>query len=252
MIAEAAIGGADIVVLPEIFNSPYQAKLFPLYAESFPGPTTDFLAKTARQNKVCIVGGSIIEKDQDNRLYNSSFVFDGQGNLLGRNRKLHLFDIDIPGKVSFKESDTLTPGQEITVINYKDICLGLMICYDIRFPELARIMALQGAQIIVVPAAFTYTTGAAHWEFTMRCRAVDNQVFVVAASPARESASNYQVWGHSMIVNPWGDIVAQLGEEEGILWGQLNLAQIHQVRNELPLLRHRRTDLYQITRQSPI
>jgi len=246
MIEEAANNGADIIVLPEIFNSPYQAKLFPEYAEPFPGPTTNFLSRMARAYQVCIVGGSIIEKDDKDHIYNTSYVFDDKGDLIGKHRKMHLFDIDIPGKVTFKESETLDAGNNIVVCQYKSVKFGLMICYDVRFPEMARAMALEGAHMIIIPAAFTFTTGSVHWDLSMRCRAVDNQVFVIAASPARDAASSYKVWGHSMVVDPWGTVIAQAGAEEEVLHAKIDLTTIDRVRNELPLIKHRRTDLYNL------
>ncbi len=246
MIKKSAQIGAELIVLPEIFNAPYQASLFPSYAESYPGPTTDFLAEAAKKNGVCIVGGSIVERDHNGKIYNSSFVFDEKGKLIGRHRKIHLFDINIPGHISFKESDTLTTGKKISVINYKSICFGLMICFDCRFPELARAAALEGAQLLIIPAAFNLTTGPAHWELLMRSRAVDNQLYVIAASPARNMEASYQAWGHSMIVDPWGTIIGEADEKEQILCTELDLSTIDRVRNELPLLKQRRSDVYEL------
>ncbi|MDD3268129.1 MAG: carbon-nitrogen hydrolase family protein [Syntrophomonadaceae bacterium] len=246
MIGKSASQGAEVIILPEIFNSPYQTDLFPLYAEPFPGPSTEFLAAAAKKYGVCLIGGSIVEQDSDGRIYNSSFVFDELGNLLTRHRKIHLFDIDIPGKISFRESDTLAAGSAIGTFKYKSIGFGLMICYDVRFPELARASVLQGAQILIVPAAFNLTTGPAHWELLMRSRAVDNQVFLAAASPARNPAASYQAWGHSMVVDPWGTIIKEAGIDEEIVLIELDFSKLEQVRNELPLLKQRRTDVYQL------
>ncbi len=246
MIKKACRQGAQMVVLPEVFNSPYQTELFPEYAEPYPGPTTRLLSSLAAEHEVLLVGGSIIEKDGEGKLYNSSFVFDEKGQLLGRHRKVHLFDINIPGKITFRESDTLNSGDSITVIRHQGLCFSLMICYDFRFPELARAAVLEGAKLLVVPAAFTVTTGEAHWELLMRSRAVDNQCFVIAASPARNPESSYQAWGHSMVVDPWGRIMAEAGEEEGIIYAELDFEQVEQIRQQLPLLEHRRQDLYQL------
>lgn len=246
MIGQAAESGAEMIILPEVFNSPYQTNYFPHYAELYPGPSTDFLAKQARDNNVCIIGGSIIEKDEQGKIYNTSFVFDNNGSLIGRHRKIHLFDIKIPGRISFRESDTLSAGNNITIVRYKSFCLGLLICYDIRFPELSRAAVLEGAEMLVIPAAFNLTTGPAHWELLMRSRAVDNQVYVAAASPARNSDANYQAWGHSMIVDPWGNIIAEADEKETVLTANLDFSTVKRVRDELPLLKQRRTDLYQL------
>lgn len=246
LINDAASRGAEVIVLPEIFNAPYQTDLFPLYAEPFPGPSTDFLSHAAYKYGVCLVGGSIVEQDSDGRIYNSSFVFDDKGNLLARHRKIHLFDIDIPGQITFRESDTLAEGKTISIFKYKSICFGLMICYDCRFPELARAAVLEGAQTLIIPAAFNLTTGPAHWELLMRSRAVDNQVFVAAASPARNPDSSYQAWGHSMVVDPWGTIIKEAGIDEETIFAELDFATLERVRNELPLLKQRRTDIYDL------
>ncbi len=246
MIGMAAGQGAEVIVLPEIFNSPYQTDLFTLYAEPFPGPSTDFLAAAAKKYGVCLIGGSIVEQDSDGLIYNSSFVFDEQGNFLARHRKVHLFDIDIPGKISFRESDTLAAGDAITMFNYKSIGFGLMVCYDCRFPELARAAVLEGAKILIIPAAFNLTTGPAHWELLMRSRAVDNQVFIAAASPARNPAASYQAWGHSMVVDPWGTIIQEAGINEEIVFAELDFSRLERVRKELPVLKQRRTDVYDL------
>lgn len=246
MITNAAVQGARLIVLPEIFNSPYQAALFPDYAEIFPGQTSNFLSRMAEKHSICLVGGSIVEKDETNKIYNSSYVFDENGELIKKYRKAHLFDIDLPGRISFKESATLSPGNDLAVFNYDSIPAGLMICYDIRFPELARVLALEGARLLIIPAAFNLTTGSAHWDLLMRCRAVDNQLFVVAASPARNPDASYQAWGHSMIVDPWGTVIAEADEEEAIILAELDFSLVEKIRKELPLLKQRRTDLYQI------
>ncbi|MGR6836517.1 carbon-nitrogen hydrolase family protein [Syntrophomonas erecta] len=246
MIKSAASSGAEIIILPEVFNAPYQSDLFPHYAEPYPGPTTTCLSNWARQLGVCLVGGSIIERDENN-LYNSSFIFSSDGSLLGRHRKIHLFDVNISGGVTFQESETLKAGNFPAIFQYKGITIGVIICFDIRFPELIRLMALQGVQLLVVPAAFNLTTGPAHWKLLMRCRAVDNQMYVAAASPARNPSASYQAWGHSMLVNPWGEVAAELDEKENIIITDIDVANTSRVRQELPILTQRRTDLYQLT-----
>jgi len=246
MIGAASAKGAQMVILPEIFNGPYQTDLMAVYAEIYPGATATFLSAAARQNKIILVGGSIPERDKEGKIYNSSYIFDEQGELLGRHRKMHLFDIDIPGQIYFKESDVFTPGDCLQIIRHKNVVFAVIICYDIRFPELARMAALQGAQLLVVPAAFNTTTGPAHWELLMRTRAVDNQLYVAAASPARNPDAAYQAWGHSLVVDPWGRIINEgsAGFDEDIIFAELNWAQVDKIRQELPLLQHRRTDIY--------
>jgi len=244
MIKEAS-KKARLLVLPEIFNAPYQTDLLAQYAEPIPGPTTDMLAALAKDLQILLVGGSIAEIDTNGNIYNSSCVFAPNGKIIGHHRKLHLFDIQIPGQIVFKESDVFTAGEELQTIEYEGLSFTVMICYDIRFPELARLSALNGAQIIVVPAAFNLTTGPAHWELLMRSRALDNQLFIIAASPARNPTASYQTWGHSMIVDPWGRILAEGGTQEEIIYAEIDFAQLHKVRQELPLLQHRRPELYQ-------
>ena len=246
MIARAAAGGARLAVLPEMFNCPYVARVFPEYAEVYPeGETFKMLASAAREEGICLVGGSIPERD-DAHVYNSSFVFGPGGEFLGRHRKVHLFDVDLPGGIRVKESSTLGAGQDITVIKAGICDIGVAICYDVRFPELVRLMALEGAKVIVIPAAFNMTTGPAHWEMLHRCRAVDNQVYVIAASPARDAGAPYVAYGHSVIVDPWGEIISSAGEEEDVIFGEINPDRLARVRRELPLLEHRRTNLYHI------
>lgn len=184
MVTEAAINGAKIVVLPEMFNCPYENKYFPKFAEEYPGETTTILSKLAEKHGIYLVSGSIPELE-DGKIYNTCYVFDKNGALIGKHRKMHLFDIEVTGKVSFKESDTLTAGNDVTVIDTEYGKVGIAICYDIRFPELSRLMALKGAEIVILPAAFNMTTGPAHWELSIRMRALDNQIFYVGAAPAR-------------------------------------------------------------------
>lgn len=247
MIRQAAGQGARLVVLPEMFNCPYQAPKFPVYAETYPaGPTFKMLAAAAAEEKVYLVGGSVPERDGE-RVYNASFIFGPDGNLLARHRKVHLFDVSLPGGITVKESSTLGAGEQVTVVNTGLCPVGVAICYDIRFPELMRLMALRGAKIIVIPAAFNMTTGPAHWDLVFRTRAVDNQIFVVAASPARDVKAGYVAYGHSMIIDPWGDMVARADEKEQVLLGEVSLERLDRVRRELPLLEHRRTDLYELT-----
>lgn len=246
MIGRAAAGGARLVVLPEMFNCPYVAGYFPRYAETYPsGETFSMLSGAAGDEKIYLVGGSVPERDGE-YVYNSSFVFGPEGQLLGRHRKMHLFDVDLPGGVRVKESRTLAAGSQMTVIDTILGKIGVAICYDIRFPELIRLMTLAGAGLIVIPAAFNMTTGPAHWDLVYRCRAVDNQVYVIAASPARNTGAPYVAYGHSMIVDPWGEVVTRAGEGEEVIIGEIDPDRINSVRRELPLLQHRRTDRYHI------
>lgn len=248
MIRKAARNGSNLVVLPEMFNCPYENKYFPLFGESYPGKTTNMLADLAKKLGIYIVGGSIPEKDGD-AIYNTSYIFDDYGKLIGKHRKVHLFDIDVEGGIKFKESDTLGYGESVTVVDTKYGKIGVAICYDMRFPELMRLMALEGAQIIIVPAAFNMTTGPAHWDILLKARALDNQVYFVAASPCRNLDASYHAYGYSSIVDPWGKIVSQAKDEECIIYGEVDFKKIQKIRNELPLLKHRRNDLYEIRKK---
>lgn len=234
-IREAAILGADFVVLPEMFACPYETSGFPLYAEGAEGKTVRRLSEAAGKNGVYLVGGSIPERDEAGRIYNASFAFGRDGALLARHRKVHLFDIDIPGGQFFRESDTLSPGEAATVFPTEFGPMGLCICFDIRFPELFREMADQGARVIFCPAAFNRTTGPLHWELLFRARAVDCQLFTVGAAPAADEDASYISYGHSIVVSPWGKVLAQAGEEECILTAGLELSEAEAVRRQIPI-----------------
>jgi omega-amidase len=237
---------AEMVVLPEMFNCPYQTDQFPLYAEEAGNSSTlNAVSQAARDAQVYLVAGSIPERDLD-QIYNTSFIYNPSGEVIGRHRKMHLFDIDVHGQIQFKESDTLTPGDQVTVVDTDFGKLGVAICYDIRFPELSRLMALQGAQLLVFPGAFNLTTGPAHWEILTRVRAVDNQVYVASCSPARDEKGTYVAYGHSLVADPWGDVIGEAGTGEEILYVDIDLSRVDEVRQELPLLKNRRNDLYEI------
>lgn len=243
MIREAAANGCDIAVLPEMWNTPYSNEYFREYAEDAGGRTAGYLSGLAAELGIYIVGGSIPETE-DGNVYNTSFVFDRKGNIIARHRKAHLFDVDIKGGIRFMESDTLTPGDEVTVFDTEFGKIGLAICFDVRFPELFRKMALEGAQLIILPAAFNMTTGPVHWELSMKMRALDNQLFMAAVSPARNEKGVYTAYGHSMIVDPWADILAEAGSGEEIIYAVIDTDRIKSVRDQLPLLKARRPELY--------
>lgn len=246
MIREAHVNGSDVVVLPEMFNTPYLNDCFVKYAEDLSeSKTVRMLSALTRELGIYLVGGSIPEKEKD-KIFNTSFVFDDKGKIIGRHRKIHLFDIDVKDKVAFKESDTLDRGDEVTVVDTPYCKMGIAICYDMRFPELMRLMALKGAQVIIIPAQFNWITGPAHWESLIKVRALDNQVYFVAAAPALNEALGFHAYGHSMIASPWGDKMTALDEKEGIIYGEIDLDYVEKVRNELPLLKHRRIDLYDV------
>ncbi len=245
MEAEAD-SGADLVALPEMFCCPYEAKNFPDYAEPEGGEVWTACAELAARCGVYLSAGTVPERGEDGKIYNTAYVFDRQGKQIARHRKMHLFDIDVDGGQRFRESETLTPGGQVTVFQTEFGMMGLCVCYDFRFPELARLMALEGARILLVPAAFNMTTGPAHWELIFRARALDNQVFAVGTAPARDPAAAYHSWGHSIVTDPWGAVLAQMEEGPGRQLTELDLEQLDRVRRQLPLLQHRRTDRYSL------
>ncbi len=248
MIHEAALN-SDMVILPEMWNCPYQTSLFPEYAEEKGNShSLEAISQAAKKESVYIVAGSIPEK-HDGNIYNSCFIFNPQGEIIGVHRKVHLFDIDVPGEISFKESETLTAGNQITVVDTPLCKIGICICYDMRFPELLRLMTLEGAELIIVPGAFNLTTGPAHWKPLIQVRAVDNQVFMAAASPARDLTAPYVAYGHSIICDPWGTVLNEAGTDEEIIYSTVNLEMIPKIRLELPLLKNRRRDLYHLTKK---
>ena len=224
----------DFVVLPEIFTCPYDNSCFPQFAESGEGETFRFLADLARESKRYVIGGSIPELD-GGKIYNTSYVFDRGGNLIGKHRKIHLFDIDVKGGQYFKESDVLSPGKEITVFDTEFGKMGVCICFDIRFPDLFIAMRAAGVKMVFVPAAFNMTTGPAHWETLFRSRALDQQIFVLGCSPARDERASYVAYGHSIMTDPWGSVVCELGAEEGILSAQIDFGRVESVRQQIPL-----------------
>lgn len=237
----------DFVILPEMFCCPYQTENFPIYAEKEGGPVWQQLSGYAKQYGIYLIGGSMPEKDAEGNVYNTSYIFDREGKQIGKHRKVHLFDIDVKGGQTFKESDTLTAGDSDTVFDTEFGKMGVMLCFDIRFPELSRMMVNDGAKVIFVPAAFNMTTGPTHWELSFRTRALDNQIYMVGCAPARDVSAGYISWGHSIVTDPWGRVTGMLDENEGILLAELDMDYEEQVREELPLLKSRRKDIYQLS-----
>ena len=255
MIKESKKQGADLAVLPEMFNCPYENEKFIEYAEELnDSKTLSEIAKHAKEEDIHVLAGSIPEleiNDEDNSesIYNTAVLFDNKGKFLGKHRKMHLFDIDVKGKIYFKESDTLSAGNEFTVIDTELATIGIGICYDIRFVELSRIMALNGAQILIFPGAFNLTTGPAHWEILFKSWALDNQVYTIGVAPALDKDANYNSFGHSIAANPWGEVIEELDYEEDLRIVQIDLDEINRIREEIPILKNRRTDLYEINKK---
>ena len=236
--------GADMAALPEMFCCPYETVNFPRYAEPEGGRVWSRCAELAAKHGLWFSAGSMPELGADGKVYNTAYVFDRTGRMAAKHRKMHLFDIDVQGGQRFMESETLSPGNAVTVFDTEFGPVGLCVCYDFRFPELGRLMALRGARLVLVPAAFNLTTGPAHWELMFRSQAMYNQVFAAGTASARDMAASYHSWGHTIVAGPWGGIAAQLDEAEGFLLTEIDLRQADAVREQLPLLRHRRTDVY--------
>jgi len=252
MIKESKKQGADLAVLPEMFNCPYENEKFIEYAERLEdSQTLKEIANTAKEENIHVLAGSVPELVKDDEedtesIYNTAVFFDNDGKQLGKHRKMHLFDIDVKGKIYFKESDTLSAGNDFTIINTDLATIGIGICYDIRFVELSRIMALEGAEILIFPGAFNLTTGPAHWELLFRSRALDNQVYAIGVAPALDEDASYNSYGHSIAVNPWGEVIEELDYGEELKIVEIDLDEIKRVREEIPVLKNRRVDLYEI------
>ena len=252
MIKESKKQGANLAVLPEMFNCPYENEKFIEYAEILESSITlKEIANIAKEENIHVLAGSIPELERDDgkdteSIYNTAVFFDNTGKSLGKHRKMHLFDIDVKGEIYFKESDTLSSGNDFTIIETELASFGIGICYDIRFVELSRIMALNGAEILIFPGAFNLTTGPAHWELLFRSRALDNQVYAIGVAPALDKDASYNSYGHSIAVNPWGEVIEELDYNEELKIVEIDLDEIKRIREEIPVLKNRRTDLYEI------
>eukprot|EP00188_Purpureofilum_apyrenoidigerum_P005515 Plantae.Rhodophyta-Purpureofilum_apyrenoidigerum.ctg7255.p1 GENE.Plantae.Rhodophyta-Purpureofilum_apyrenoidigerum.ctg7255~~Plantae.Rhodophyta-Purpureofilum_apyrenoidigerum.ctg7255.p1 ORF type:complete len:323 (-),score=61.04 Plantae.Rhodophyta-Purpureofilum_apyrenoidigerum.ctg7255:359-1327(-) len=257
-VREAARNGSRMAMLPECFNCPYDNSCFPDYAEEIPEVGTSLsdaikdtsagmLQLLAAEEKMYIVGGSIPEKS-NGKIYNTSVSVTPEGKIAAKHRKVHLFDINVPGKIKFQESEVLSAGNSPTIFNAGDFKVAVAICYDIRFPEFAMMVANEGAKLLCIPGAFNMTTGPAHWELLMRARALDNQMYVAACSPARDTEASYVAWGHSMVCNPWGEVIASTEDKEGIVYADIDMDKLKDVRESIPTNRQKRTDLYTLNK----
>ena len=245
MVNEAAKNGAKVIVLPEMFNCPYSPKYFRKFANAENGESVEKMSHWAKENGIILVGGTIPETDGD-KLYNTCFVFNEQGKIIARHRKVHLFDVDIEGGVCFKESKNFAAGNDITVFDTSLGKMGVMVCFDIRFPEMVRTMAKRGAEVVFCPAQFNMTTGPAHWELSVRARAIDNEIYFVGASAARYENFDYECWGHSTVAGPFGTVEAACDEKEQILYCYIDLNTVDSVRQQLPTFMNLREDVYTV------
>ncbi len=266
-----------LLMLPEIWNAPYAADRFAAFAEPIPdlpasrasepgpdltegpSPSLAMVARLARRHGVSVIAGSIPERGRDGRLYNTATVLDPQGRLRAKHRKLHLFDVDVPGGIRFRESDSLQGGLVPGVLSgagdplatglVSPPTLGLLICYDIRFPELTLLLQQRhGCTLLACPAAFNTTTGPRHWHLVMRARALDAQCFLLACASARPSLPGaYPSYGHSLVVDPWGAVIAEAGIGPQVLHAELDLAEVERARRAIPTSQQRRTDVYRLS-----
>jgi predicted amidohydrolase len=245
LITEAVSSGAEFVALPELWSCLGLKDVYLENAEPIPGPTTDFLGGMASELGVWVLGGSILEKDsgRSERPYNTSTFFDPSGDMVASYRKIHLFDVKAPDR-EYVESSIIAPGCEPVVTRAGVITLGLSVCYDLRFPELYRLLAGRGAEVLTVPSSFTLQTGKDHWELLLRARAVENQAYVVAPAQWGQKADGRWTYGRSMIVDPWGIILSTCPDRDGYALATLDLDYLDRLRAEFPALANRRPESY--------
>ncbi|MEJ2760326.1 MAG: carbon-nitrogen hydrolase family protein [Gammaproteobacteria bacterium] len=244
LLRQAADQGAEFAQLPEFFPIIGREDTDKLaHQEDFGGgPLQDFLAGRAREHGLWLMGGTIPLKSGDpGRVLNSCLLFSPEGECVARYDKIHLFDVSIQGDAeeSYRESRTMMPGSEVTVAKTPIGNIGMSVCYDLRFPELYRRMLDQNIDIITVPSAFTETTGRKHWEVLLRSRAIENLSFVIAAAQGGQNTETRATWGHSMIIDPWGDILGELEKGPGVVCADIDLERVRSLRQSFPALRHR-------------
>jgi predicted amidohydrolase len=247
LVAEAAGRGADLVLLPEKWNAWMDGPgRRPLAERIDSGETVDAMARWAREHSINLIGGSIAIAADDEAVHNVSIAFDRGGNRIAAYTKIHLFDVDVGG-FSYRESDGTAPGSDLVTAELDGITIGLTVCYDLRVPELYRALALDhGARILTIPSNFTLHTGMAHWEVLLRARAIENQAFVLATGQhGTPGGLDKPSYGHSMIIDPWGTVLAQAPDGDGVIVADLDLAAQAAIRERLPALLHIRPDLYQ-------
>jgi predicted amidohydrolase len=244
LVARAAATGADLVVLPEKWNGIGDAETLRGLAEPLEGESVSAMAEWARTHGVTLVGGSITElREGREKLSNTSVVLDPDGSVVAVYRKIHLFDVEVGGHV-YRESEAEEPGTEPVVAESEGWPIGLSVCYDVRFPELYRILALQGAQLATVPAHFTLHTGKDHWHVLLRARAIENQLYVAAAAQVGVTGVGRPSYGRSLIVDPWGIVLAQAPDEETVISAELDRARLEDIRAKLPSLANRQPEAY--------
>jgi predicted amidohydrolase len=246
LIREAVSAGAELVALPELWSCHGLEEVYRENAEPIPGPTTDFLGGLASELGVWVLGGSVLERDPGDaeRLYNTSTFFEPSGKMVASYRKIHLFDVKALDR-EYVESRTIAPGREVVTAKAGAATLGLSVCYDLRFPELYRMLALRGAEVLAVPSAFTLKTGKDHWELLLRARAVENQAYVVAPAQWGRKADGRWTYGRTMIVDPWGTVLAVCPDRDGYALATLDLGYLDRLRAKFPTLANRPPEAYE-------
>lgn len=239
-IEQAVKQGASLVVLPELFNCLASPEEMLAAAEDIPGPTSEAAHDWAKRWQITLLAGSMLERAGDGKAYNTSVVYGPSGELLKIYRKVHLFDVDLPGQVTFHESSFVKPGDRIETIDTACGRLGLSICYDLRFPELYRRLAEDGADVLAVPSAFALATGRDHWQVLLQARAIENQAFVIAANQHGKHSEAIVTYGRSMIIDPWGIPLSTASDGQGLALAPIDFANSKAVRARLPALSHRR------------
>ncbi len=244
LVREAVAAGATLVGLPELWSCHGLEKVYRDNAEPVPGPTTEFLGDLARELGIHLIGGSILEGGADAEfMHNTSTFFTPSGEMTAVYRKIHLFDVKAPDR-EYLESASIAPGDTAVTAEMGSAVVGLSVCYDVRFPELYRMLALAGAEVLAVPAAFTLQTGKDHWELLLRARAVENQAYLVAPAQWGQKADGRWTYGRSMVIDPWGTVLATCPDRDGYALATLDLDYLDRFRTEFPALKNRRPGAY--------
>jgi predicted amidohydrolase len=244
LVRDAAADGVELVVLPEKWTALGTPDVLRARAEPLDGPALEAAAGWARELGIHLLAGSVPERTEGGeKLFNTSALIDRDGRIAAVYRKIHMFDVDVDD-VAYRESEAEQPGSEIVVGDAAGVSVGLSVCYDLRFPELFRILAVRGARVVTVPSAFTERTGRDHWEVLLRARAIENQIFVLAAGQIGEAPPHYRSFGRSMIVDPWGVVLAQAPDRECFVAAELDFSVQDEIRGSLPSLRNRRPGAY--------
>ena len=238
--------GAKLIGMSEMVNFAGEKNEEFTNAETIPGPTTNFFCKKAKQHKVWLHCGSILEKiPGEKKLYNTNVFMNPRGEIVSIYRKIHLFDISLDESVSFFESSTIKAGDKVTVVDTELGGVGFSICYDIRFPELYRSLTLKGAKIIFVPAEFTMPTGKDHWECLLRARAIENECYIIAPAQIGKKPA-FQSYGRSLIIDPWGTVIAKASDKECVISAEIDMEYLEKIRRCIPCLEHRKPEVYKL------